>query len=739
MGEGWNSMGSPNEAATQPGPGSGPPDGGPATHHDEDAATVDPPPPPPLAVTTSANNNEDPARSSNSSPSSTTGSTGSTSSDHSSTSSENHSSATAASKRANGKHGGRRWKAEHQPLRKTSSSSLVAHEEGNEKRIIAEAASLPEPEVVVTPSRLNQTSEESDEDDGMDVDRKSTPSRPASPLVDPSPKQSEQQQDHYCLRWTNHGSHVLGVFAQLLRDESLVDVTLAAEGRSLRAHKMVLSACSSFFRTLFVSHSEQRHPIVILKDTKFTELESLLQFMYKGEVSVEYGQLATLLKTAENLRVKGLADVTTTAAAAAAASQPKKADVLDEEEEDEEDEEEDEDDEDMFDEEMEDTPIVIERSALASGLSSLTDSVGRMQRRQRRRHHLHNLSNPYRRSLLPSHPNHQVKASGRSGLDAESLANHHRLVQEGGGGGGAIHYQHHIKRRGIVNDDDDDDSIVPLDLIHPEVIQDLSSNAASVDRRAHNSRRNNNNPQANHVLPDDWKPPDELQHPPRRQLKPSLKSNHQQQQHNHHHKTQHRNNANDPASAANVSASASGNTEKLGCVIRDPDDGDHNHRFKSAGSSRNDPPEQHTHDAGLDGQESPLDSMAQDCGTAQDLRRMPPHSPLQSLSPSSSPLLPSGPPTSGATAATSGGASTGHPHQRFRHWMMEEESDESGEEVEAEDEDMEEKMFMENRRQGTSRSHNTSASNAHHHPPSNLSIGSPQHLPMVPYLIILFF
>ncbi|EFX87584.1 hypothetical protein DAPPUDRAFT_43166, partial [Daphnia pulex] len=140
----------------------------------------------------------------------------------------------------------------------------------------------------------------------VDLDRKLTPSPPLPAAA--AGQKPEQQQDHYCLRWTNHGSHVLGVFAQLLRDESLVDVTLAAEGRSLRAHKMVLSACSSFFRTLFVSHSDQRHPIVILKDTKFTELESLLQFMYKGEVSVEYGQLATLLKTAENLRVKGLAD-----------------------------------------------------------------------------------------------------------------------------------------------------------------------------------------------------------------------------------------------------------------------------------------------------------------------------------------------------------------------------------------------------------------------------------------------
>ncbi|KAJ8674737.1 hypothetical protein QAD02_010523 [Eretmocerus hayati] len=116
--------------------------------------------------------------------------------------------------------------------------------------------------------------------------------------------------EHYCLRWNNHQSNLLGVFSQLLESESLVDVTLAcAEGPSIRAHKVVLSACSSYFQALFLEHPG-RHPIVILKDVRFDELRTLVDFMYKGEVNVEYCQLSALLKTAESLKVKGLADMT---------------------------------------------------------------------------------------------------------------------------------------------------------------------------------------------------------------------------------------------------------------------------------------------------------------------------------------------------------------------------------------------------------------------------------------------
>ncbi|XP_063235274.1 protein tramtrack, beta isoform isoform X1 [Bacillus rossius redtenbacheri] len=112
----------------------------------------------------------------------------------------------------------------------------------------------------------------------------------------------------FCLRWNNHQPNLVSVLKSLLNSESLVDVTLAAEGRHLQAHKVVLSACSSYFQTLFTINPCQ-HPIVILKDVKYNDLKTMVDFMYFGEVNVSQEQLPAVLKTAEMLKVKGLADM----------------------------------------------------------------------------------------------------------------------------------------------------------------------------------------------------------------------------------------------------------------------------------------------------------------------------------------------------------------------------------------------------------------------------------------------
>lgn len=137
----------------------------------------------------------------------------------------------------------------------------------------------------------------------------------------------------FCLRWNNHQSTLISVFDTLLENGTLVDCTLAAEGKFLKAHKVVLSACSPYFavsiHALFfdwsratlinfclfllstqtlLSQQYDKHPIFILKDVKFQELRAMMDYMYRGEVNISQDQLAALLKAAESLQIKGLSD-----------------------------------------------------------------------------------------------------------------------------------------------------------------------------------------------------------------------------------------------------------------------------------------------------------------------------------------------------------------------------------------------------------------------------------------------
>uniref|UniRef100_A0A4Y0BLY9 BTB domain-containing protein n=1 Tax=Anopheles funestus TaxID=62324 RepID=A0A4Y0BLY9_ANOFN len=111
----------------------------------------------------------------------------------------------------------------------------------------------------------------------------------------------------FCLRWNNHQSTLISVIDTLLENGTLVDCTLAAEGKFLKAHKVVLSACSPYFATL-LSQQYDKHPIFILKDVKFQELRAMMDYMYRGEVNISQDQLAALLKAAESLQIKGLSD-----------------------------------------------------------------------------------------------------------------------------------------------------------------------------------------------------------------------------------------------------------------------------------------------------------------------------------------------------------------------------------------------------------------------------------------------
>ncbi|XP_034941579.1 protein jim lovell [Chelonus insularis] len=121
-----------------------------------------------------------------------------------------------------------------------------------------------------------------------------------------SPDGGMALQSHYSLRWNNHQTHILQAFEALLHAEIFVDVTLVCSESSLRAHKVVLSACSPFFERIFAEHP-CKHPVIVLKDFSGREVAALIDFMYRGEVRVGREELPGLMRAAESLQVRGLA------------------------------------------------------------------------------------------------------------------------------------------------------------------------------------------------------------------------------------------------------------------------------------------------------------------------------------------------------------------------------------------------------------------------------------------------
>ncbi|KAA0202451.1 hypothetical protein HAZT_HAZT009229 [Hyalella azteca] len=95
-----------------------------------------------------------------------------------------------------------------------------------------------------------------------------------------------QTSQEFCLRWNNYHSSLISTLDSFKNEQMFVDVTLGCEGKYLVAHKMLLSACSAFFRDLIKLYPCP-HPIIILPpEVRHSDMEKLLHFIYQGEQKV---------------------------------------------------------------------------------------------------------------------------------------------------------------------------------------------------------------------------------------------------------------------------------------------------------------------------------------------------------------------------------------------------------------------------------------------------------------------
>jgi len=111
----------------------------------------------------------------------------------------------------------------------------------------------------------------------------------------------------FCLKWNDFQGSISSSLGALRTTSDLLDVTVQCGVESLQCHRLVLSACSDWFKAVFRAlPAVTQHPVIVLWEATARDMALLLDFMYNGEVNVKQENLNSFLALAEKLSVRGL-------------------------------------------------------------------------------------------------------------------------------------------------------------------------------------------------------------------------------------------------------------------------------------------------------------------------------------------------------------------------------------------------------------------------------------------------
>eukprot|EP00091_Calanus_sinicus_P016977 TRINITY_DN36694_c0_g1_i1.p1 TRINITY_DN36694_c0_g1~~TRINITY_DN36694_c0_g1_i1.p1 ORF type:complete len:116 (-),score=23.89 TRINITY_DN36694_c0_g1_i1:69-416(-) len=111
--------------------------------------------------------------------------------------------------------------------------------------------------------------------------------------------------DKFNLSWDTFQENIGNSLRDLRIEQDFFDVTIASDdNQQIEAHKLILSASSSFFKTVLKNNPHQ-HPLIYLKGINMTNIKAMIDFMYHGQVEVGQDGLNEFLTAAEELKVRG--------------------------------------------------------------------------------------------------------------------------------------------------------------------------------------------------------------------------------------------------------------------------------------------------------------------------------------------------------------------------------------------------------------------------------------------------
>ena len=112
----------------------------------------------------------------------------------------------------------------------------------------------------------------------------------------------------YNLNYNNFSENICLSYKAVREQEHFTDVLLACDDGEINAHKLVLFTGSEFFQKL-LPRFKHPNPLIYLRGLKLKDLESLLNFVYFGEISLQEKDLKGVLNAAKDLKIKGFTEM----------------------------------------------------------------------------------------------------------------------------------------------------------------------------------------------------------------------------------------------------------------------------------------------------------------------------------------------------------------------------------------------------------------------------------------------
>ena len=106
-------------------------------------------------------------------------------------------------------------------------------------------------------------------------------------------------QEKYSLTWHTYSDHLKNMMKELMMNEDFSDVTL--DKKQIKANINILSECSPVFKDI-LKKEKNSSTVMYLRGIQYSEMESIMQFIYLGEATFYEERMEEFLAAKLNLR-----------------------------------------------------------------------------------------------------------------------------------------------------------------------------------------------------------------------------------------------------------------------------------------------------------------------------------------------------------------------------------------------------------------------------------------------------